>query len=92
MFIVQFVKKKKTLKFKNNKPVADFYCYECNEIYELKSKNEELKNIINDGEYSTIIERITSDTNPNFFFLTYNIQNYYVNNLMIILKYFLYQI
>ena len=34
--------------FTNNKPVADFYCANCNEQYELKSKQAKLSNIIND--------------------------------------------
>lgn len=39
-----------------------------------------------DGAYTTMIERITSMQNPNFFFLTYA-QNY-VNNFILIPKYF----
>ena len=73
--------------FTNNKPVADFYCTNCNEQYELKSKQAKLSNIINDGAYDTMIERISSDNNPNFFFLTYS-QEYSVNNFLIIPKHF----
>lgn len=73
--------------FTNNKPVADFYCANCNEQYELKSKQAKLSNIINDGAYDTMIERISSDNNPNFFFLTYS-QEYSVNNFLIIPKHF----
>lgn len=75
--------------FENNKPVADFYCVTCNEEYELKSKNGKTvgKKIV-DGAYSTMIERINSDNNPNFFFLTYDKSNWSVNNFMIIPKYF----
>lgn len=56
--------------FENNRPVADFYCNNCSEEFELKSKSSKLSNIITDGAYSTMIERINSDNNPNFFFLT----------------------
>ena len=73
--------------FTNNKPVADFYCTNCNEQYELKSKQAKLSNIINDGAYDTMIERISSDNNPSFFFLTYS-QEYSVNNFLIIPKHF----
>ena len=73
--------------FTNNQPVADFYCANCNEQYELKSKQAKLSNIINDGAYDTMIERISSDNNPNFFFLTYS-QEYSVNNFLIIPKHF----
>ncbi|MGO3737244.1 MAG: DpnI domain-containing protein, partial [Moraxellaceae bacterium] len=58
--------------FANGKPVADFYCANCSEQYELKSKKSKLSNIINDGAYKTMIERINSEDNPNFFLLTYS--------------------
>ncbi|WP_352288477.1 DpnI domain-containing protein [Psychrobacter sp. GW64-MNA-CIBAN-0177] len=73
--------------FTNNQPVADFYCANCHEEYELKSKKAKLSNIINDGAYDTMIERINSDNNPSFFFLTYS-QEYRVNNFLIIPKQF----
>lgn len=80
--------KEKIEKFENNKPVSDFYCDACNEIFELKSKNGNFSNIVSDGAYSTMIERITSDTNPDFFFLTYNTQKKMVENFLIIPKHF----
>ena len=73
--------------FANNKPVADFYCGNCSEQYELKSKKSKLSNIINDGAYNTMIERINSEDNPNFFFLTYS-KELTVNNFLIIPKQF----
>lgn len=72
--------------FDNNMPVADFYCLDCNEEFELKSKSGKLSSIINDGAYDSMIKRITSDTNPNFFFLTHN--NNSVNNFLVIPKHF----
>lgn len=54
--------------FGNNKPVADFYCANCSEEYELKSKNGNVGKKIVDGAYATMIERLNSDNNPNFFF------------------------
>lgn len=73
--------------FENNRPVADFYCKKCNEEFELKSKSGKLTNTITDGAYSTMIERINSDNNPNFFFLTYT-KNWTVNDFLIIPKQF----
>lgn len=73
--------------FTNGKPVAGFYCANCDEQYELKSKKAKLSNIINDGAYATMIERINSKDNPSFFFLTYS-QEYRVNNFLIIPKQF----
>ena len=82
----------KIQKFTNNKPVADFYCENCKEIFELKSKNGKFTNIINDGAYSTMIERITSNSNPDFLFLTYSREKCRVENFLIIPKHFLHPI
>ena len=73
--------------YANNQPVADFYCAHCSEQYELKSKQGKVSNIINDGAYKTMIERINSDDNPSFFFLTYS-KVFTVNNFLIIPKQF----
>lgn len=70
---------------KPNKPVADFYCMSCRNDFELKSKNKasgELGKIINDGQYDKMIERITSNKNPNFFFMHYSDSK--VRNLILI--------
>ncbi len=74
--------------FENNKPVADFYCSNCKEEYELKSKNGKLGIKIVDGAYHTMIDRINSVNNPNFFFLTYNKSNWTVNNFLMIPKHY----
>lgn len=73
--------------FENNKPVADFYCIKCNEEFELKSKKGKFSNLINDGAYATMIERLNSNKNPNFFFLTYS-KTWTVENFFIIPKQF----
>ena len=73
--------------FRNNQPVADFYCKTCREEFELKSKGGEISKIISDGAYSTMIERINSRNNPNFFFLTYS-KALTVSNFLIIPKQF----
>ena len=76
-------------KFKNNRPVADFLCNKCLEEFELKSKNSHTigKKIV-DGAYSTMIERILSKNNPNFFFLTYDKSTLEVLNFLIIPKFY----
>ena len=56
----------------NNLPVADFLCEDCGEQFELKSKGGRLGRKIADGAYRTMIERITSDANPNFLLLSYS--------------------
>ena len=74
--------------FENNKPVADFFCPHCEEEYELKSKSASITNKVNDGAYSTMIERINSINNPNFFFMHYNKRSLYVENLVMVPKHF----
>lgn len=74
-------------KFEANRPVADFFCNDCEEQFELKSKKRSFSRTIADGAYSTMIERINSENNPNFFFLTYT-ENWTVNNFLIIPKQF----
>ncbi|VDH02729.1 DpnI domain-containing protein [Bergeyella zoohelcum] len=75
------------MEFENNRPVADFHCKKCTEEFELKSKCGKLTNTITDGAYSTMIERINSENNPNFFFLTYT-KDWKVNDFLIIPKQF----
>ena len=75
-------------RFENNSPVADFYCKKCAEEYELKSKKGEMGKKIVDGAYSTMIERLQADNNPNFFFLTYDKSTLEIRNFLTIPKYF----
>jgi len=75
-------------KYANNKPVADFFCSNCREDYELKSKKDSMGNKIIDGAYGTMIERLKSSNNPNFFFLNYDLGSYKVQNFTVIPKHF----
>ena len=53
----------------NNRPVLDFDCPDCAEQFELKSKQaKSAGKIINDGAYSTMMQRIQAADNPSFFF------------------------
>jgi len=72
----------------NNQPVADFYCTNCREDYELKSKRDTLGIKIVDGAYRTMLERLTSSNNPNLFLLNYDLENLEVTNLLVIPKHF----
>ena len=74
--------------FENNRPVADFYCPLCNNEYELKSKDGDLGHKVNDGAYNTMIDRITSNNNPDFFFMSYSKKELKVKNLILIPKHF----
>jgi type II restriction enzyme len=79
--------KQKLFSCENNRQVADFYCQNCKEEYELKSKNGMPASSIPDGAYETMIKRLNSKTNPNLLFLDYNAQKE-VNNFFIIPKYY----
>jgi len=75
-------------RYPNNQPVADFYCSNCHEDYELKSKQNSIDTKIIDGAYRTMLKRITSSNNPNFFLLNYDISNFSVLNFLVIPKHF----
>lgn len=75
-------------KYPNNQPVADFFCSNCKEEYELKSKKDSVGSKVVDGAYRTMIERLQSSNNPNFFLLNYDLQSLGVLNFLVIPKYF----
>jgi len=72
----------------NNSPVADFYCLTCLEDFELKATSGKIGKIIPDGAYRTMIERLSSNSNPNLLLLEYNIEHWSVQNLAVIPKYY----
>ena len=75
-------------KHSNNQPVADFFCSNCKEEYELKSKQDSVGVKIVDGAYRTMIERLQSSNNPNFFLLNYDLKSLEVMNFLVIPKHF----
>lgn len=79
---------KEISQYPNNRPVADFFCSSCNEEYELKSKAGKIGRKIVDGAYATMIERLNSETNPNFFMLSYDKSSMSVSNFLCIPKHF----
>lgn len=79
---------KKLEQFQNNRPVADFYCPQCHEEFELKSKSGSIGYLISDGAYDTMLSRINMYNNPNFFFLHYEKEDFKVHDLIMVPKYF----
>ena len=75
-------------KYPNNQPVADFYCSNCREEYELKSKQGVIDSKIVDGAYRTMLERLASNNNPNFFLLNYSLANFEVVDFLVVPKHF----
>lgn len=75
-------------RYPNNKPVADFFCKKCNEDFELKSKSNVVGRKIVDGAYNTMLNRLASAHNPNFFLLNYDLNSWQVSNFFVIPKHF----
>lgn len=74
--------------FANNRPVADFFCPQCEAQYELKSKNGKLGKKVADGAYETMIKRIACKENPDFFFMSYSMRRLCVEDFIMIPKHF----
>ncbi len=72
----------------NNEPVADFFCPNCLEDYELKSTKGAIGAKIVDGAYSTMLQRLLSSTSPHLFLLSYNLEHLKVSDFLIIPKHF----
>ncbi len=73
---------------KVNARVFDFECVSCAHEFELKSQRA-IKTVskINDGAYSSMMERIIDTKSPHFFFLGYNAK-FSVTNLLAVPNYF----
>ena len=71
-----------------NRPVADFFCSACREEFELKALGRAFGRKVGDGAYRTMIERLSSSTNPSLLLLHYDPAGLSVVNLMVIPKYF----
>ena len=74
-------------KMRNNLPVADVHCENCGEVFELKSKRNRIGAKIPDGAYRTMIERITSNVNPQLFIMQYSAK-FSVTDLTLVPKFF----
>jgi type II restriction enzyme len=74
--------------FQCNRPVADFFCPACQNQFELKSKQGPLTKKVLDGAYGTMISRILSSDNPDFFFMNYSKQALKVRDLVFVPKHF----
>lgn len=76
------------MRYPANRPVADFYCGECGDQYELKSQSTAFGRKVADGAYATKIERLISDTSPNLILLQYDREQRRVENLKVVPRYF----
>jgi type II restriction enzyme len=71
--------------------VADFFCPSCSEEYELKSQKTKFGAKIVDGAFRTMIERLSSNNNPNLLLLNYDLVKLSVVNALIVPKHFFVQ-
>ncbi len=74
--------------FPNNSPVADFYCANCKEEYELKSQKVAFRDKILDGAFRTKCERLAANNNPSLFLLNYDLKLLSVMNFFVVPKHF----
>lgn len=67
-----------------NRPVADFYCRDCGDQFELKSQARRFGRKLANGAYSTKMERLASDSSPNLLLLQYDRAARVVENLSVV--------
>ena len=74
--------------YPNNTPVGDFFCANCSEQFELKAKRGVFGTKVVDGEYRTMLRRLSSSEVPNLFALNYHQMQDLVQNLFVIPSHF----
>lgn len=74
--------------FPNNQKVADFFCPACGNQYELKSKAKNFGKKVADGAYSSLVQRISANDNPDFFFMRYSKEELCVLDFFVVPKFF----
>lgn len=74
-------------KFQNNRPVADLYCANCDEEFELKSQKSKFGPRVIDGAYRAMCERLAAQNNPNLMLLNYSLASGVIN-LFVVPKHF----
>lgn len=75
-------------RFAAGRPVADFFCRNCDEQFELKSKASAFSKKVTDGAFATMIQRLRAADNPNFLFLSYLRQPPQVRDYFVVPKHF----
>lgn len=76
-------------RYSNNSRIADFYCAECGENYELKSQKQgRFDRKVVDGAYGAMMERLAGPGVPNLLLLGYDAPSLRVTNLIVVPKQF----
>jgi len=76
-------------KCKDNTPLIDFWCENCNKLFQLKSRGTPLGSKVVDATHDTMIQAIVSNKTPNFFFLHYVPDKLMVHDLVAVPSYFI---
>jgi type II restriction enzyme len=77
------------MRYSNNSRIADFYCAQCSENYELKSqKKSRFDRKVVDGAYGTMMARLAGSGVPNLLLLGYEGAPLQVTNLLVVPKQF----
>ena len=72
----------------NNAPVGDFFCPICHSPYEQKSSKQDFGAKVLASNYQKMIDAIRCNSNPDLFFLTYNIATFSISSFFVIPKHF----
>jgi type II restriction enzyme len=74
-------------KFPSNQPVADFFCEDCGEEFELKSQKRQFGRRVTDGAYESMRRRLAEPNSPSLFLLRYSQQDVRVQDVLLIPKF-----
>jgi len=72
----------------NNTKVTDFVCDYCNNEFQLKAQSKPFHSKVVDGAFYPMINSIQQNATPNFSFMEYSFENWKVQNLFFIPKFF----
>lgn len=73
--------------FPANRPVADLFCQQCDEEFELKSQARPFGRKVVDGAHKTMVERLTASNNPNLILLHYKKRDAVISDVLLIPKF-----
>jgi len=77
------------LKKPNNTKVIDFVCDYCGNEFQLKAKTKPFSSKVLDGAFRPMINSIRNNTTPNFSFLQYSFEDWKIQHLFFVPKFFI---
>jgi len=73
----------------DNTKIYDFVCAKCSESFQLKSQQKPIGTKILDSAYQPMLQAVRRNSAPNFFLLHYDPLRLFVQNLLLIPRYFI---